>query len=92
MTIQFRLSENQEKCDALQEQLHYKNEELHSFETRQSKHDREGSSRVSNLNHALTHVKQTCSQLTEENDYLKEKECELLAKVESLEHEKDILL
>ena len=92
MHINFRLSKKEEKCDALQEQLHYKDEELHSIETQRSKHDREGSSRVANLNQALTHVKQTCSQLTDENDLLKDKQREFLNKIETLEHEKDTLV
>lgn len=75
----------------MQEQLHYKDEELHSLETQRSMHHRDGSLREVNLNQALTHVKQTCAHLTEENECLKEKEQELLAKLESLEHEKGIL-
>ena len=90
--IILRLSEKEEKCDALQEQLHYKEEELHSIETQRSRHDREGSSRVANLNQALTHVKQTCSQLTEENSLLKDKESELLDKIKTLKSENDALV
>ena len=75
----------------MQDQLHYKDEELHSLETQQSRHHREGSAREVNLDQALTHVKQTCTHLTEENDCLKKKEYELLSKLESLECEKDIL-
>ena len=46
---------------------------------------------MANLNQAMTHVKQTCAQLAEENGDLKDKNSELLAKIEALEHEKDNL-
>ena len=46
---------------------------------------------MANLNQALTHVKQTCSQLTEENDFLKDKQSEFLGKIEALKSENDAL-
>ena len=66
--------------------------ELHSIETQQVKHDREGSSKLVNLTQAMSHIKQTCAQLSDENEYLKDKERELLLKNETLEQERDVLL
>ena len=88
----FRLTDKEEKCEILQQQLHCKTKELHSIETLQTEHKRDESLRLANLNQALTHVKGTCAQLTEENDYLKDKERELLVKVETLQYENDCLL
>ena len=90
-TLPCRLSEKEERCDSLQEMLHYKEKALLTIERQQSRHDREGSAKITNLNQALAHAKQTCSELSEENDSLKDKQRELLDRVESMERERDAL-
>ena len=67
------------------EQLHHRDETIAAMMGEKVKLDRDGSSRVANLNQVLMQEKQTSAQLSEENERLKRNERELLAKYETLQ-------
>lgn len=67
------------------EQLHHRDETIAAMMGEKVKLDRDGSSRVANLNQVLMQEKQTSAQLSEENERLKQNERELLAKYETLQ-------
>ena len=81
----FRLAEKEEEHDAAVEQLHHRDETIAAMMGEKVKLDRDGSSRVANLNQVLMQEKQTSAQLSEENERLKRNERELLAKYETLQ-------
>ena len=81
----FRLAEKEEEHDAAVEQLHHRDETIAAMMGEKVKLDRDGSSRVANLNQVLMQEKQTSAQLSEENESLKRNERELLAKYETLQ-------
>ena len=81
----FRLAEKEEQHDAAVEQLHHRDETIAAMMGEKVKLDRDGSSRVANLNQVLMQEKQTSAQLSEENERLKQNERELLAKYETLQ-------
>lgn len=85
----FRLAEKEEQCDIAAQQLYHRDETIASMKGEKAKLDRDGSSRVANLNQALMQEKQACSRLSEENEVLKRNEHELLAKYETLQHKFD---
>ncbi len=67
------------------EQLYHKEELISSMRGERSKLDRDGSSRMANLNQALMQAKQACAQLTDDNNALKRRESELLDTNKTLE-------
>ena len=81
----FRLAAKEEEHDAAVEQLHHRDETIAAMMGEKVKLDRDGSSRVANLNQVLMQEKQTSAQLSEENEMLKRNERELLAKYETLQ-------
>jgi chromosome segregation ATPase len=82
-----RLADKTEQHEVLQEQLHQNEKYMAELQDERTKTSREGSSRLANLNQALMKLKQSVSQLSEENVTLKNREQELVERCESLEHQ-----
>ena len=87
-----RLLEQEEENDKVLLELNQKKDLLLSLCDQHQKHDRDGSSRIANLNQALMQAKQACAQLTEENEAISQKEVGLVRRVEELELENASLL
>ena len=88
----YRLTEKEDQYEAALEQIHCKETQISTLQEGKLKADREGSSRVANLNQVLMQTKQTCAQLAEENDVLVRKEQELIEANESLQRKYDTLV
>lgn len=80
--------EKEEENDKVLLELKQKEDQFFSLQDQQQKHDRDGSSRIANLNQALMQTKQICAQLTEENEAMRQREMKLVKTVEDLEQEK----
>lgn len=83
--LKSKLSGKTDQFEAAVEQLQQKEDLLRSLQGERSKQDKDGSSRVANLNQALMQTKQACTQLTDENEALELREKQLLGKCAELE-------
>lgn len=91
-SLKTRLAEKEEQYESALEQVHCKEVDISALKEGKAKADREGSSRVANLNQVLMQTKQTCAQLAEENDVLRRKEQELIEASEGLQRKYDTLV
>lgn len=86
-----RLAEKEDQYEEAMEQLFHKEEVITSLKGERSRSDRDGSSRLANLNQALMQAKQACAQLTDENNALKRHESELCENHLALERKYEAL-
>ena len=87
-----RLAGKEEECELAMEKLHHKDELLCAMEKEKTKWEREGSSRVANLNQALMQTKQFCAQVSEQNETLEHSKWELFEKYATLEQKYEALV
>ena len=79
------MNEKDNKYDSLTLALQDKEEQLHSLNNEKLRVEKEATSKINNLNHALIQSKKMCAELTEQNEMHRRKEWELAQKLEDLQ-------